>query len=120
MDSLPYIPTPVSQRWREFRIRVMPVFFFAVLAIVVGALWRQVAIPPTLAVGFVETNGVTVSMPLDGQLAQMAVRRFQQVKANDQICQAIIKPANILTAELAVVQAHIDKLKYTMGPFIDE
>jgi multidrug resistance efflux pump len=120
MDSLPYIPTPVSQRWREFRIRVMPVFFFAVLAITVAALWRQVAIPPTFAVGFVETNGATVSVPLDGQLAQMAVRRFQQVKQGDQLCQLVVKPTNILSAEIDVLKADIDKIKITMTPLIDE
>src|SRR5947207_11363538 len=101
MDSLPHIPTPVSQRWREFRIRVMPLAFFAVLAITVGVLWREVAIPPTYAVGFVETNGAIVSVPMDGQISQLAVKRFQQVKAGDQLCQVIIKPNNILTTEIA-------------------
>lgn len=120
MDSLPIIPTPVSQRWREFRIRVMPVFFFAVLAIVVVALWRQVAIPPTFAVGFVETNGVTVSVPLDGQVAQMAVRRFQQVKQGDQICQLVVKPTNILAADIDVLRATIKKIEITMTPVLDE
>ena len=120
MDSLPHIPTPVLQRWREFRIRVMPIFFFAILAVTVVGLWREVAIPPTLAVGFVETNGATVSVPMDGQLAQLAVKRFQQVKQGDQLCELIVKPTNILAADLAVLRTEIDKIRITMGPVVDE
>ena len=28
MDSLPPIPTPPAQRWREFRIQVLPILVF--------------------------------------------------------------------------------------------
>src|SRR5262249_9379088 len=120
MDSLPPIPTPVAQRWREFRIRALPLFFFVAILAGVAVLWREVAIPPTLAVGFVETNGAVVSAPMDGQVMHMAARRFQQVKAGDQICQIMIKDPKILTSEIAVIQADIEKIKATMAPIVDE
>jgi multidrug resistance efflux pump len=120
MDTLPPIPTPVAQRWREFRIRVLPLFFFVIVALAVTFLWREVAVPPTLAVGFVETNGATVSVPIGGLLAELNVKRFQQVKAGDQICKLIIKDPKVLEAELAVIKADIDMIKIAMTPIVDE
>src|SRR6267378_6140723 len=100
MDSLPPIPTPLSQRWREFRIRVLPLVFFGGIVFAGSALWKQVAVPPMMAVGYAETNIASVAAPLPGFVAQMTVRRFQQVKAGEQICQLVIKDPKILAAEL--------------------
>src|SRR5436190_6425896 len=120
MDSLPTIPTPVAQRWREFRIRILPLFFFVAVIAAVGFLWREVAVPPTLAVGFVETNAASINVPMAGLLAQLNVKRFQPVKSGDQICQVIIKDPKIFAAELAVIQADIDMIRITMRPIVDE
>jgi HlyD family secretion protein len=120
MESLPPIPTPASQRWREFRIRVLPIFFFACVAAVIAFLWRDVAIPPTLAVGFVETNAALVSAPMDGLISQLGVKRFQQVNKGDQICHLVIKDPKILKSEIDVIDADIQRIRITLGPVIDE
>jgi multidrug resistance efflux pump len=119
MDSLPPIPTPLSQRWREFRIRVLPLLFFGGIAFTGTVLWKQVAVPPMMAVGYAETNVANVAAPLPGFVAQMTVRRFQQVKAGEQICQLVIKDPKILAAELAVVEAQIQLIRIGMAPVLD-
>ena len=39
---MPPIAAPLRRRWREFRIRALPVIVFALLAVVVAALWQEV------------------------------------------------------------------------------
>src|SRR6267143_5755620 len=95
-DPLPPVPTTMLQRWREFRIRVMPLVFFVAIGVPIVLLWREVAVPPMLGVGFAETNIAHVAAPLPGFVAQMGVRRFQQVRAGELICQVIIKDPKIL------------------------
>jgi multidrug resistance efflux pump len=120
MDQLPPIPTPAAQRFREFRIRVMPIIFF--LAVVTAAvfLWKDVAIPPMMAVGFVETNVASVAAPMPGIVAEMSVKRFQQVKAGDQICKLMLRDPQVLKAELAIVQAEIQNITIGMGPALGQ
>lgn len=118
MDSLPPIPTPASQRWREFRIRVMPAVFFLAVAVTTAMLWKQVAVPPMTAVGFVETNTAVVAAPMTGILAQMHVRRFQQVKAGEPICQVIIQDPKILPAQLAVIESEIQLVRISNEPLL--
>jgi hypothetical protein len=55
MDKLPPIPTPAAQRWREFRIQVLPMVMFAGVALGVALLWKSF-VAPTGIVG--ETNSI--------------------------------------------------------------
>src|SRR6476660_5708170 len=118
-DPLPPIPTPMLQRWREFRIRVMPLLCFVVLAGASAFLWKEVAVPPMMGVGFAETNIAAVAAAYPGIVSQMTVKRFQQVKAGEPICQVVLKDPKIITAELAAVQAQIDLIRIGMAPILD-
>src|SRR6185503_3448559 len=120
MDSLPPIPTPVAQRWREFRIRVLPIFSFVVIGVAVFILWRQVAVPPTVAVGFVETNGATVNVPISGLVTKLNVKRFDHVNANQELCQIIIKDPKVLQAELNVITNEIHNLRVGLEPILGQ
>ena len=106
------------QRWREFRIRVMPLLCFVVLAGASAFLWKEVAVPPMMGVGFAETNIANVAAPLPGIVSQMTVKRFQQVKAGEPICQLVLKDPKIIAAELAVVNAEIQLIRIGMAPAI--
>src|SRR3954452_13530498 len=108
MDTLPPIPTPVSQRWREFRIRVLPLLFFVVIAFAATALWKEAAIPPMTGVGYVDTNSAIVSAPLPGFVAQMSIKRFESVKAGDPICQLVLQDPKVVEAEVNVIRAEIE------------
>src|SRR5437899_6277413 len=117
-DPLPPIPTPMLQRWREFRIRVMPLLFFLVLAGASVFLWKQVAVPPMVGVGFAETNIAAVAAPLSGIVSQMTVKRFQQVKAGEPICQLVLKDPKIIAAELAVIETQIQLIRIENQPVL--
>src|SRR5439155_21842183 len=99
-DPLPPIPTPMLQRWREFRIRVMPLTLFLLLACASGFLLKEVTVPPMVGVGFAETNIAAVAAPLPGIVSQMTAKRFQQIKAGDPIWQLVLTDPKILIAEL--------------------
>src|SRR6478672_6089112 len=110
MDPLPPIPTPASQRFREFRIRVMPVAFFFLIVAAAVFLWKDVAVPPMAGVGFVETNVASVAAPMAGIVTEMNVKRFQRVKAGEQICKLLLNDPKVIEAELAIVQAEIQNI----------
>ena len=57
-EKLPPIPTPASQRWREFRIRVLPFLVFFVVLSGVVSLWKNF-VQPVGIVGLAETNAVS-------------------------------------------------------------
>jgi len=83
-------------------------------------LWKEVAVPPMVAVGYAETNIANVAAPLPGFVAQMTVKRFQQVKAGEPICQIIIKDPKILAAEEAIIEAQIQLIRIGMAPILQE
>jgi hypothetical protein len=68
MDKLPPIPTPAAQRWREFRIQVLPIFMFAGVALSVAFLWNSF-VAPTGLVGQVEAVTSDVISLQDGTVA---------------------------------------------------
>jgi hypothetical protein len=41
MDSLPCIPTPAAQRWREFRIQILPLIVFICVLVAIAFMWRN-------------------------------------------------------------------------------
>ena len=45
MDPLPPIPTPPAQRWREFRIQILPVLVFIGIITMIALMWRSVIVP---------------------------------------------------------------------------
>jgi len=51
MDKLPPIPTPASQRWREFRKQVLPTIIFVGVALSVAFLWKSLVAPTGMVGG---------------------------------------------------------------------
>lgn len=47
-QALPPIPTPLRRRWKEFRVRVVPVLVFLVVLATACFLWRWYVAPPNL------------------------------------------------------------------------
>jgi hypothetical protein len=48
MDSLPTIPTPFPQLWREIRIRIMPVVTFTCVIAALFLMWREYVTPASI------------------------------------------------------------------------
>ena len=109
-DKLPPIPTPVSQHWREFRIRVLPFIVFASLIAGIVMLWRGF-VQPSGIVGFAETNAVNVVATQDGLLSTLSVKRFQMVAKGQEIGLIISTDPDLLKAQIATAQADIEVLR---------
>ena len=48
MEKLPPIPTPIRTQWREFRYAYLPIATFITLLIMVGYMWHNYVIPPSV------------------------------------------------------------------------
>ena len=109
-DKLPPIPTPASQRWREFRIQVLPfVVFFSVLAGIVY-LWRAY-VQPIGVIGSVETNMVSVTSLSDGIVSKLFVERFQIVTNGEDIAVVANTDPELIKAQMAVAQTEVNLLR---------
>jgi multidrug resistance efflux pump len=105
-DKLPPIPTPALQRWREFRIQVLPfVVFLAVLTSIVY-LWKSY-VQPVGVIGYADTNMVNVTSLQDGTIAELFVDRFETVTSNQVIAVVINTDPELIKAQIESVQADI-------------
>jgi multidrug resistance efflux pump len=119
MDRLPPIPTPPSQRWREIRIKLMPLAVFAGALLASALIWKDNVAPPTL-LGEVESIRACVSSPKPGVLAQLNIVRLQSVRAGDPIGQLITTDPRVLQSSLAIIQAEIQLLRLNLDPILNQ
>jgi multidrug resistance efflux pump len=108
-DKLPPIPTPASQRWREFRIQVLPfVVFLSVLSGIVY-LWNAY-VQPVGVIGSAETNMVNVTSLSDGLISELYVERFQTVTNGELIAVVVNTDPELIRAQIESAQADIKVL----------
>jgi multidrug resistance efflux pump len=108
-DKLPPIPTPASQRWREFRIQVLPfVVFLSVLSGIVY-LWNAY-VQPVGVIGSAETNMVNVTSLSDGLISELYVERFQNVTNGQLIAVVVNTDPELIRAQIESAQADIKVL----------
>jgi len=105
------IPTPPALRWREFRIRALPILFFVAAVGVAGFLWQRNITSPAL-VGAVEVRNAQVSAPYAGKIAELRVGRFQSVTKGTPV--AVLIPSDPRAA-LAVIQSELNILQIKLG-----
>lgn len=106
---------PWRQRWREFRIKVIPALVFAVTGVVVAQLWSDRVVSANLQ-GLVVGARAEVGSPQGGVLSQLAVDRFQHVTAGTVVGQVITTDPKILAAQLSVVLAEVEMIRQGLGP----
>ena len=119
MDSLPPIPTPPAHRWREFRIRYLPVIVFAGVLIAASVVWNEKILPATM-VGEVETIRANVTSPLAGSLTELTVVRLQHVKAGQVVGRVFATDPRMLTTALDIIRAESDLLRDQLSPADDQ
>ena len=105
-EKLPPIPTPFSQRWREFRIQVLPFVVFIATLVAIVYLWRSI-VQPTGMIGFVETNQVFVASLQDGLISEVYVQRFQEVKKDQPLCVVAKTDPELIAATIASAKAEL-------------
>ncbi len=109
------IPVPLAQRWRDVRLRVMPIVVFGAALVGMVALWKEyVAAPSMLGQAEPVLSNVTSQKP--GILAQLNVERFQKVKAGDTIGQVIITDPKILESSILLIKSEIEALRVNLKP----
>ena len=79
MEQLPVIPTPPGQKWREFRIRFLPLIVFACTVGSIFYIWREHVTPPNL-VAHVEPVITYVRVSDDCVVTNLMVEIYQPVR----------------------------------------
>jgi multidrug resistance efflux pump len=105
-DKLPPIPTPVSQRWREFRIQILPFVVFLSILTGIVFLWKSY-VQPVGVIGYADTNLVNVTSLQDGMIEELFVERFQSVVSNQVIAIVANTDPELIKAQIESVQADI-------------
>ncbi|MBN2508259.1 MAG: hypothetical protein JXQ71_16390 [Verrucomicrobia bacterium] len=106
MDPLPPIPTPLPQRWREFRIQVLPIIVFLMTVGTIVYLWRTY-LHTSDVVGAVQTNTVNITSTTEGRLTDLIVDEFDPVAKGQPIGQIVIIDPELTAASLAAIAAEL-------------
>jgi multidrug resistance efflux pump len=110
MESLPPIPTPPAQRWREFRIQILPLVVFIITLVAIAWMWRNF-VQPSGIVGQVEAIQANIISLNDGVITDLAVDRFQFVTNGQVLGQVQITDPEMLKASLAAVESDLKVLQ---------
>jgi multidrug resistance efflux pump len=113
-EPLPPIPVPPALRWREFRVRFLPVLLFLAALGGVAVIWERNVSAPML-VGAVEGRSAAVASPYAGKIVQLNVDRFQTVTKGTPL--AVLEPTDPRIA-LSVVQSELDILRAKLDPYL--
>lgn len=113
MESLPPIPTPPSQRWREFRIQILPLLVFVAILATIALMWRSF-VQPSGVVGEVEAVKVNVISLQDGVIAELTVDRLQYVTNGQVIGRIITTDPELMRASVANIQSEFKVLRARM------
>lgn len=113
MDKLPTIPTPLAQRWREFRIQVFPVVTFCAAVAGVVLMWSRYVMPSNV-VGAVESLHANITSTVPGTLQELKVERFQVVTNGQVIGQIVTVTPALLQASIEAMKKDLDVMRARM------
>src|SRR5688572_28567947 len=105
-DSLPNIPTPAAQRWREFRIQVMPVMMFLCLMVSLVFMWRSF-VQPAGIIGEVQPLRANVLSLTDGLIADLTVGLYEEVVKDQVIGTISLKGEDVRNATFKSVETEL-------------
>lgn len=110
------IPTPLAERWREFRIMVLPLMVFLVVLAACGLLWSGAAVNSGVA-GIAEGLRSAVTAPRAATVQSILVKPYQLVKAGDPV--AIVLPVDP-GAELDMLQSELTLARLGLQPSLGD
>lgn len=108
------VPVPLAERWREVRLRIVPVVVFLSAIASIGLLWKDHIAAPSL-IGQAEPVLSNVTSQKAGILSDLSVNRFQRVSKDEVIGTVITTDPAVLTSSIAVIQADIKMLAASMA-----
>ncbi len=112
-DSSSPIPRPLTHRWRDVRLRYVPVLVYVAGICLIAWLWNAHWMPGTFT-GEVQAVVANVASPQDGQLMTLSVRQFERVTKGQVLGSVAWSPAAI-TAGLAAIRADLMVLRARMS-----
>jgi multidrug resistance efflux pump len=113
------IAIPMRQRLRDFRMNLLPVIIFGAAVAGVWSLWKENVVGPTM-VAQAEPVVAHVRSQKPGVLAELAVTRFQRVKAGDHIGHVVVTDPKVLESSLAVIKSEIEMLRVNLRPIASQ
>ncbi|MFO8027293.1 MAG: hypothetical protein R6U56_06495 [Opitutales bacterium] len=120
MSDFKPIPTPLSQHWRLFRTRLMPVLAFVAAIGAMVWLWEQESAPGVM-VGEVYAPSSTVNSPRGGWLEGGSMAMFREVRAGEKIGVVRTMPPDYTKAALEVLREEIEMIRLGVGdPVLDQ
>jgi len=120
MAELNPIPIPWSQRWRQFRMRMLPVLVFLLAVAGIAILWEDDAAPGSI-VGEAYAADTTANSPRAGWIEGDPFTLHTSVEAGQEI--AIVRPLPPEQARLAlaVLQEELRMIRLGVGdPVLDQ
>lgn len=118
MDQLPVIPTPPGQKWREFRIRFLPLLVFLCTVGSISYIWREHVTPPTL-VAHVEPVFAYVRTSGDCIVTNLLVDAYQPVRKGDTIAEVIITDTARFDAAFQLLRSQLSLVQLELGTIVD-
>ena len=113
MHPLPTIPTPPAQRWREFRLRGLPVIVFLLGLAGVCLLWNK-DLAPSNIVGEVQGTAANVASTVAGLLTDLKVDQFDRVTKGQTLAKVSTMSPENMEAALAVISADLQVTRARM------
>jgi multidrug resistance efflux pump len=107
------IPRPVGERWRDIRLRHVPVIAYLVGIGLVVYLWNQHWTPSTF-VGEVQGTLSNITSAQDGRLVNLSIRQFDDVKKGQVLGKVAAQTPGAANAALAAIRADLDVMRARM------
>ena len=113
MNPFPPIPTPPTQRWREFRLRGIPVVVFLVGLVAVTFLWNKNMMPSNI-VGEVQSTTGNIASTVAGLLTELRVEQFDHVTNGQALAKVVTMSPENMEAALETIQADLMVMRARM------
>ena len=113
-DTPTPIPRPLAERWRDIRLRHVPVLAYLACIGLVVYLWNQHWAPTTF-VGEVQATVANVASPQDGRLVSLFVRQFEPVTNRQILGRVAALTPGAADTSLAAIRSDLEVMRARMA-----
>lgn len=118
MSKLEPIPIPPAQRWKRFRMEVVPKIVMVIACCTIGLLWHQNVVPRSVS-GEVGATRAAVSSPKSGSVSDVFVHVNEDVQVGDVIARVVTTHPDVVEASLSLIRAKIGLIQMNLQPRLD-
>jgi multidrug resistance efflux pump len=108
------IPRPIGERWRDIRLRHIPVLAYLVCIGLVVYLWNRHWTPSTF-VGEVQATLANITSAQDGRLVNLSVRQFDRVTKGQVLGKVAAQTPGAADASLAAIRTDLEVMRARMA-----